>query len=205
MKTFAVIPGGGQSRRMGRPKLTLPLAGRPILDHVIGACRAAGIDAILVVIGPHVPQLVDIAQNAGGHPLLLREPTTDMRATVEVGLQWIEDNYRPSPDDDWLLIPADHPTLDPGVVRQLLQARASYPEQSIFIPTWQGKRGHPPLIGWQHVAGMRALPAGQGLHIYLRQQPAATREVPVDSPDVLVDLDTPDDYQQLLERWQGRS
>jgi molybdenum cofactor cytidylyltransferase len=195
--TFAVIPAAGKSLRMGQPKLALPLGERTILERVIASLREADVEHILVVVGPHVPQLVPLAKNAGAHVLLLPVETPDMRATVEAGLRWLEERFRPGPEDGWLLVPADHPTLDPLIIRMLLWARAEARDHSIIVPTHDGRRGHPTLIDWKHVAGMRALPAGAGLNVYLRRQTAQTREVPVESPNVLCDLDTPEDYERL--------
>jgi molybdenum cofactor cytidylyltransferase len=195
---MALVPAGGKSVRMGRPKLLLPLGGRTVLEHVIAALRGAEVEHILVVVGAHVPQLVTTAETAGAHVLLLAEETPDMRATVEHGLRWLEERFQPQPEDGWLLAPADHPTLDAAVVRSLVETRALHPARSIFLPAFQGRRGHPALIAWKHVAGMRGLPPGQGLNVYLRQQAAQTLEVPVSSTDVLCDLDTPEDYERLL-------
>jgi molybdenum cofactor cytidylyltransferase len=196
---FAVIPAAGKSERMGRPKLALPLGDRTILERVVAALREAGVEQILVVVGPHVPHLAPLAQLAGAHVLQLSEETPDMRATVLAGLRWLEERYQPQPDDGWLLVPADHPTLDPLVVRTLIRERAAARDHSIIIPTHDERRGHPTLIDWKHVAGMRALPAGSGLNVYLRQRAVETLEVPVDSPDILCDLDTPDDYERLRQ------
>ncbi len=198
--TFAVIPAAGKSMRMGRPKLALPLGGRTVLECVVGALRNAGVEHVVVVVGPHVAELAPLAKAAGGHALLLPEETADMRATVEHGLRWLEERFHPKPDDAWLLCPADHPTLAPDVVRRLLEVRAAEPHKSILVPTYQGRRGHPALIGWEHVAGMRALPPGQGLNMYLRRHAA---EVAVDCPDVLCDLDTPEDYERLCRAEQA--
>ena len=121
--TFAVIPAAGKSLRMGQPKLALPLGERTILEWVIASLRDAGVEYILVVVGPHVPQLVPLAMNAGAHVLPLPAETPDMRATVEAGLRWLEERFRPGPEDGWLLAPADHPTLDPLIIRMLLWAR----------------------------------------------------------------------------------
>jgi molybdenum cofactor cytidylyltransferase len=200
---FAVLPAAGKSTRMGRPKLLLPLGGRTVLEHVLTALRQAGVDHVLVVVGPHVPELAAVATQAGAHVCALTEETPDMRATVERGLRWLEEQLQPQPEDAWLLCPADHPTLDPAVVRQLLAEQANQPAGTIFIPSFGGRRGHPALIGWRHVAGIRELPAGVGLNVYLRQQAAVTREVPVASADVLWDLDTPEDYARLQERKGG--
>lgn len=195
--TLAVIPAAGKSVRMGRPKLALPLGDSTVLERVVASLREGGAEHVLVVVGPHVPQLLPLAGRAGAHVLHLPAETPDMRATVEAGLRWLEERFRPRPDDRWLLVPADHPTLDPSLVRLLLRLRAERPDKSIIVPTHDGRRGHPTLIDWRHVAGVRALAAGCGLNAYLRQHAAETLEVPVDSASVLCDLDTPEDYERL--------
>jgi molybdenum cofactor cytidylyltransferase len=195
--TFALLPAGGKSRRMGRTKLALPLGPRTVLEHAVAALREAGVEEVLVVVGPHVPELAPLAAAAGASVLQLREETADMRATVEHGLRWLEERFRPPPEAGWLLCPADHPALDPDVVRLLLRARAASAGHSVVVPTFGGRRGHPALIDWRHVAGMRALPPGLGLDAYLRPLRAVTLEVAVTSPGVLYDLDTPEDYERL--------
>jgi molybdenum cofactor cytidylyltransferase len=195
--TFAVIPAAGHSVRMGRPKLALPLGERTVLERVVASLREASIEHILVVIAPHVAQLAALAERAGAHVLQLPEPTPEMRATVEAGLRWIEERFHPRPDDAWLLIPADHPTLDPLLVRMLIWDRIESPGASIIVPTHSGRRGHPTLIEWKHVAGIRSLPSGEGLNVYLRRHMAETREVPIEFADILCDLDTPEEYERL--------
>ena len=197
---FALIPAGGKSSRMGTPKLSLPLGDRSVLEHVIGRLQEATIEHVLVVVGAHVPELVPLAGKAGAEVLLLSADTPDMRATVEQGLLWLEERYQPGSDDHWLLVPADHPTLEAQSVRQLLVASRQRLDCSIVVPTYRGKRGHPALISWKHVAGIRALALGLGLNVYLRQHSAETLEVPVDSATVLAHLDTPEDYERLRKQ-----
>jgi molybdenum cofactor cytidylyltransferase len=201
---FALIPAAGTSRRMGRPKLALPLGGRTVLEWVIGALRQAEVEPILVVLGPHVPDLVAPAEAAGARVHRLGFETADMRATVEAGLLWLEERYHPGPGDFWLLVPADHPTLEAGIVRQLLHARQAQADATIVIPTYEGRRGHPALIAWSHVERVRRLPPGQGLNSYFRECSQETLEVPVNSPEILVDLDTPDDYEHLLRTFRSQ-
>jgi molybdenum cofactor cytidylyltransferase len=183
---------------MGRPKLALPLGGRTVLEHVLAALRDAEVERILVVVGPHVAELGPIAAAAGAWLQKLAAATPDMRATVEAGLRWMEEHWHPSADDDWLLVPADHPALNSHVVRLLAAARKLNPGHSIFVPTHGAKRGHPTLLAWKHVAGVRAHPVGEGLNTYIRGQARETLEIPVEDPTILLDLDTPADYERLL-------
>jgi molybdenum cofactor cytidylyltransferase len=184
---------------MGRPKLALTVAGRAVLAHVLVAMRQAGVEHTLVVLGPHVAELGTVARTEGAHVLQLPQATADMRATVEQGLEWLEQNLTPRSEDAWLLVPADHPALRPEVIRLLIAARHAYPADSIFVPTYQGHRGHPTLLAWKHAAGIRAFAIGEGTNQYIRSCITQTREVPVNDPSILCDLDTPADYERVLE------
>lgn len=205
MKLFALLPAAGQSSRMGRPKLALPLGGRTVLEHVVRAFHGAGVDEVFVVLGPASAALAPLAGTAGARVLSLEHDTPDMRATVLCGLDWLEQLLHPDDADAFFLVPADHPTLDPNVIRELAQAAAGSSGPSIWIPTHGGKRGHPALIAWRHVPGLRSVPEGQGLNVYLRSQREQTQEIPSTSPEILCDLDTPDDYARLLRAWPAGS
>ncbi len=202
---YAVVPAAGRSTRMGRPKLLLPLGGVPVLRRVVDALRAGGVDRAVVVVAPRATKLARLAEDAGAIPCVLAEETPDMRATVACGLHHLEERFHPAPDDAWLLVPADHPTLSADTVRRLTAPRTAEPHFSIFLPTVRGRRGHPALVGWSHAAAVHAMPPGEGLNHYLRRQAAATCEVPVADPDILVDLDTPEDYERLRREWDGRA
>ncbi len=199
---YALLPAAGLSTRMGRPKLALPLGDRTILERVVLTVREAGVEEVLVVVGPHAPDLAPLAEGAGANALLLTGQTPDMRATVEAGLRWLEDHFHPGEQDSFLLLPADHPTLEADTVRRLLEALRLMPERSIFLPVFEGRRGHPTLIGWRHVAAIRRFPAGQGLNAYIGQHPCETQEVPVASRLVLADVDSPEDYEALRQSWE---
>jgi CTP:molybdopterin cytidylyltransferase MocA len=185
---------------MGRPKLDLPLGGRTVLERVIDALRQADTD-VLVVLAPHVADLRAAALGAGARVIQLAGPTPHMRATVEAGLGYLESVFHPNPNQPWLLAPADHPVLDGAFVRKMIEAFAQHPAHSICVPTFGGRRGHPTLIRWKHWPGIRTDPRDEGLNTYLRRFEIETLEVPADSPDVLLDLDTPEDYERLRARF----
>jgi molybdenum cofactor cytidylyltransferase len=195
--SFAVVPAAGKSTRMGRPKLALLYQGHTVLEAVIAALIAGGVENVLVVLGPHVCDLVEATHRAGARALVLANETPDMRATVAEGLRELTRAFHPRPDAVWFLAPADHPTLRPEVVRTLLAAARDDKAFSAAIPIYQGKRGHPTLLSWQHAERLETFSPTQGINAYLRQLGDALREVPVEHAEILCDLDTPEDYARL--------
>jgi molybdenum cofactor cytidylyltransferase len=196
MRTYALLPAAGTSSRMGRAKLALRLGKRTVLEHVLSTLRSANITDILVVLGPQVAELQPLALEAGAWTLLLGRQTPDMRASIECGLDWLEANLRPQQSDAFLLLPPDHPSLASEPIELIGKARRES-AASIWVPTYCGRRGHPALIGWNHVPGIRALPPDQGLNMYLRMHASETVEVACAHADILRDLDTPEDYERL--------
>jgi len=182
---------------MGRPKLALPLGDRTVLEHVVAAVHNGGVPDVIVVIGPGAASLQPLAERAGARVYLLPEDTPDMRATVQAGLAWLEQNFQPTNDDAWLLLPADHPTLHGDVIQNLVEVARWQKSYSIFVPVHNGRRGHPTLFRWNLVVALRAFREGEGLNAFIRSRPSETREIPWSSAEVLRDLDTPEDYERL--------
>lgn len=60
-KRIAIILAAGQSTRMKteRPKVLHEICGRPMLDFVLDACREAGIEKIIVVVGFGKSQIIE--------------------------------------------------------------------------------------------------------------------------------------------------
>ena len=194
-RIFALIPAAGKSVRMGRPKLALPLGDRTVLEprHRGAAWRW----------GPRHPGRPRPARRRAGrqgqrrrcgsagtrrrnarHARHPRTRTSVAGATSTASCR----RFFPL---------ATRRSSHPGhrCHWRLCRASRQHPEASILVPTFAGKRGHPTLIGWHHVPGIRTWPANEGLNAYLRQQ--QVHEVEVNTEEVLRDLDTPEDYKRL--------
>ena len=184
---------------MGRPKLMLPLGETTVIARVLQALAASGVAATYVLVRADDQALIDEVQKHSGRAVITPEATRDMRQSVQKLLDAIVDESFPQETDGWLLCPADHPLLDSEIVSALLREFAANPT-GIVVPSRHGRRGHPTVFSWPLAREVERIPADQGVNWMLRQFSGHVRQVDVDSTDIFVDLDTPDDYERLKKR-----
>lgn len=196
---FAIIPAAGHSRRMGRPKLLLPWRGTTVIAHLVSELQAAGVTRIYVVLRANDEALYSAVGAANAIPVQPLIDPPDMRTSVEHGLKFAAEEPESSAGAGWLLIPADHPIVSRTTVIEL-QANWQPDQRQILIPTYQGRRGHPTLFSSHFASEVPTIPADCGLNWLVRQNESVIREVPVTDSGVIVDLDTPEDYESLLRR-----
>lgn len=80
----AIIPCGGKGTRMlaisrGVAKELLPIAGEPVLAHVLRECAASGIEQALVVVSPDKQSVVTFARSMAG--------ASGMPASIDTAVQ----------------------------------------------------------------------------------------------------------------------
>ena len=199
----AIIPAAGLSRRMGQPKLLLPWRGDTVIGHLVRELQAANVSQIFVVIRSSDDSLAKAVIKTGATPVLPPVDPPDMRSSVEWGLQaaygLLDNPIHLDATSGWLLIPADHPIVSHQTI-EALRAAWQPGQRQILVPTYSGRRGHPTLFSANFVSDVNQIPLDCGLNWVLKQHAASIIEIPVADPGILVDLDTPEDYQALLAR-----
>lgn len=201
-RLFAVIPAAGHSRRMGRPKLLLPLGGQTVLQRLLAVLVHSAIVERFVVVRPNDHPLIEAVHAAGATTVVPATEPPEMRVSIEHALRAIEERHHPDADDGWILIPADHPTLDAVITHQLI-TRWQRDRPAIFIPTHAGRRGHPTFFRWDLVDKVFELPSDAGLNRLVKERARDVVEVEVDDASILIDLDTPVDYAALCQRFES--
>lgn len=200
----ALVPAAGRSERMGRPKLILGLGNESVIQRVVRALEEGGAEHV-VVIAPPVGQegavvLANHARVEGALVLHLDQPTQDMRATVEFGLDAIE--AHDLTPDGLLLTPGDIPGLSAEVVRRVVERFRADPRR-IVIPEHEGRRGHPVAIPWPLATAIPDLPPGVGVNALIEAHAERVSRVAAVEADFLTDLDTVEDYRRWVARDQA--
>jgi CTP:molybdopterin cytidylyltransferase MocA len=188
----AIVLAAGYSRRMGAFKPLLPFGSTTIIEAVLATLREAGIETIRVVVGWNAQILIPVLERCGATWVCNERFAEGMYASVQIGVRNL------SPDvAAFFLLPGDLPLVRSATLARLAAEWDARP-QGILYPCHQGARGHPPLIAADYIPEiLTAEPAG-GLRELLERHAGAARGVECDDPGILIDLDTPEEYQQSL-------
>jgi molybdenum cofactor cytidylyltransferase len=197
MGTAAMVLSGGESSRFGgAPKALLPIDERSAVRRVVELCLDGGFDPVEVVVGPHRGP---IARELSG----LAVDLVDAERWREGRTGSIQDGIEALPPEaDILLWPIDHPFVGARTVDALLAARASDLLGVWFIPTFEGRGGHPILWRSSVRTAVLELRPDAPLRSLLPEFGPQVRRVPVDDPGVAHPVDTPEAYRAGLELWQ---
>jgi molybdenum cofactor cytidylyltransferase len=191
----AIILAGGLSTRMKQLKPLLPLGGETIADRVIDLFLNAGADVFLVAGYRHD----DVAAGIKKRDItIVDNPDYEqgMFSSVKAGIQRLEPRY-----EAFFISPVDIPLVSPSTIGRLMAVAAENPGKIIY-PVFGEKRGHPPLIPSALAPAILGWKKGGGLKAVLKSREALAFEVPVPDSFILFDIDTPEDYAELLERWK---
>jgi molybdenum cofactor cytidylyltransferase len=191
----AVLLAAGGSSRMGQPKQLLPFGRGTLVEAALRPfLLAASVDKVIVVVGHRadavvravaVDERVSIVENRGW-----RE---GMASSIRTAMRWV-----PPRTEAILLGLGDQPRVPVAVVDRLVAGfRAAKPAPHVLIPTFHGRRGHPVLFAGTLRRALLELDGDQGARGLVRGLGDAVKEVPVQSPGVLLDCDTPEEYAAL--------
>lgn len=190
----AIVLAAGESKRMGTPKLLLPYRGATIIESVLAAVTASGVDATTVVVGAGRRA---IRKTISRFPVSVAINTRfrrGMLSSVQKGISSLPRGFRAA-----VVVLADQPDITPGVINALIAAwrRA---DKGIAVPVFGGKRGHPLLLDLRYRRDVDRLSPETGLRGLLAVHPDDVLEVDMPDDRVLADIDTPDDYRKAASR-----
>lgn len=197
----AVVLAAGKSTRMGRPKATLPLNGDTFLTRIIRTFREAGVDDVIVVVGHEAADVVEAVETRGLPARFVMNPEYEsgQLSSLLAGLSAVD---RPG-TAALLLTLVDVPMIDVSTVRAVLE-RYRLTHAAIVRPVTGPLHGHPVLIDRRLFQELRRADAASGgAKPIVRAHASAAGDVTVDDPGAFLDVDTPDEYAQLLETFRS--
>ncbi|MFP6701132.1 MAG: nucleotidyltransferase family protein [Planctomycetaceae bacterium] len=199
-RLVVIVPAAGHSRRMGCPKLLLPLGDRPVIARLVEAFAGSSVLGVLVVVRADDDELAGVAESSGAIVVRPAEPPADMKASVALGLEEMRRRWPGDDVDGWMLVPGDHPVLDSVLIERVITAWSST-RPPVLVPTSGGRRGHPTVFARRVADELSSIPSGAGLNHLVAGYGDQVEEVELGRSEVLLDLDTPEQYAELCRRF----
>ncbi len=183
----AIVLAAGKSERMGRPKALLPIRGRTFLQNILDAISRTSIEDTIVVLGHHRDQI----ERSLSLPSVVFNPDYErgMITSFQAGIRKLSWETAGA-----FLFLVDHPLVESTTIESMIMNLAP---NRIVLPTFERRRGHPVLFSSEVVEEILALGPSEGANIVVRKNPDRIIEVPVNAPGILVDIDTPEQFERL--------
>ena len=174
MGVAGLVLAAGEGRRFGGPKAPVVIDGERLVDRAVRVLREGGCEPVYVVLGAWVGEV------PGAIVVVNPDWAEGMGSSLRVGLGAMD-------ADRVVVTLVDLPGLTPAAVARMVAEPAR-----IAQATYDGVRGHPVLLGREHVAGVVDVAVGdRGARDYLKAQGGAVVTVEVGDVASGEDLDAP--------------
>lgn len=189
----AILLAAGFSSRMGRLKALLPWQGMPLIAYQIEQMQKAGINEIIIVLGFKAHQLQEIVSTYDVTTVFNEDYAHGKSTSIQKGASCITD------DTEAIVVSAVDQPVSSHTLRTLLN-NLKITKAKVVIPVYQKKRGHPILF---HGSIKRDLlevnEQTKGLRHVIRKYDGQIAYVSVNDSDILLNLNSPDEYKNSLQ------
>ena len=187
-----IILSAGESKRMGTPKQLLPWRNTIILQQVIDNASASQLGMLLLILGSSADAIAaKITTTSKTRILINHDFKAGMSSSVKCGIK-----NAPTDAEAYMLLLGDQPFIGPDIIDKLIHSYGAG-RHGIVVPVYNGQRGHPVIFDSRYKQELLAI-NGQGAKEVTEKHAPDIFEVQVDAPDVLADIDTPQDYRKAL-------
>jgi molybdenum cofactor cytidylyltransferase len=191
-KVTGIILAAGTSTRMGRTKQLLPFRGQTILECVVDNALASDLHQVVVVLGHDSEALERLLTNRDITVIHNHHYEKGQSSSLKVGLRILTEEV-----DAALFLLGDQPLITPEIINLLLAAYKSSP-CPIVLPVFKGRRGNPALFSRETFPRLATLKENCGARTLFEEYAERILKVPVSDPAIHFDIDTEENYRQLL-------
>ncbi|SFI01277.1 CTP:molybdopterin cytidylyltransferase MocA [Tindallia magadiensis] len=190
-----IILAAGYSSRMKAFKPLLPFGSVTVIEYIIQTFLDAGIDHIYVVTGFRKDELEVILKKYPVNIVINQHYDQGMYSSIKEGVRGLQKKHKA-----FLLHPVDIPLVKVSTIETIV---ASYREtnKGIIYPSYQMKKGHPPVISSKYITGLLNFDGTGGLKAFLRKYDDTDGHfVNVEDEGILLDMDYYKDYEVLKKQ-----
>jgi molybdenum cofactor cytidylyltransferase len=185
-----IVLGAGASRRLGRPKQTLPLGDTTLLGYVLREAEASALERIVLVVGGAADEALAAVEPSRAAVARNDSYASGCASSLLAGLDAAGET------EAIMLLLGDMPGVGAATIDAVAAAwESERPWAS--VTSYRGRRGHPFVFAQSVFADLRALHGDKAVWKLIEQRPEGVLEVPVDRA-LPRDVDSWDDYEAVL-------
>jgi molybdenum cofactor cytidylyltransferase len=174
--------------------MLLPFQGKTVIESVLEEALLSRLDKVLVILGSDREVIQEKIQSLPAETCFNPGYKKGMLSSVHAGLK----NLKAGTNAVCLLL-GDQPHIRAAVIDHLIEA-FDKSKQRIVIPVYSGRRGHPVIFSADYTREIFTLNPDIGLRELMQRHPGDIFEVDIQAPEILKDLDTPEDYERLRKK-----
>ena len=191
----AIVLAAGSSQRMGEHnKLHLPIDGVALLRRSLQTLLAANIDELVVVLGHEQESTRALVDDLPLQIVCNEAHSSGQMTSVHCGLAALENNH-----GGVIIALGDQPALTVADINYLIDAYQQRSGGEVVVPTFAGQRGNPIIISESCRADILAGTRNLGCRKFIDKNPELVCKVEMPGPGVLIDLDTPQEYENYCK------
>ncbi|MBD2249088.1 nucleotidyltransferase family protein [Nostoc sp. FACHB-888] len=188
-----IILAAGASVRMGTPKQLLRYGEQSLIGHIVEVANASVCHPIIVVLGPYSERIKPEINSEEVH--IVENPLfgEGISSSIRVGIQAL--NLINKEAKSVVLMVCDQPFISPQLINQLVEVYETT-LKPIVASQYANTLGVPALFNRTLFAKLTTLSGTDGARQIIKKYLGEVLAIPFS--EGVFDLDTPDDYEQLL-------
>ena len=195
---YAIILAAGVSRRFApKNKLFLSCGRETILGTSVRNTLNSRVNGIVVVVGHQADRVEELLKKYSCPAVLNPDYREGMGSSVIVGIDYWLGRIDADLDAGFLFALGDQPFIPTSVIDDVI-GKYRDTRADIVVPVFNGRRGHPSIFNRKYADEIRAAAGRWGAREVLLRHPDKILTVPVDTEGVVLDIDTPEDYEKAV-------
>ena len=188
-----LLLAAGNSIRMGRPKHLMTWGDKTLLEHQITTLLKTG-QEVIVILGAYEERIIPNIEKLPIITFINKDWEKGMGDSIAYGIKMLNEKF---PTVDGVLISLiDQPLVTKSHFIEMLNAFQPKNKQIIVSKSASGWEGVPVLFDSYYFNALQKLNGEEGARKILKRN--RNRIKFIDGGDLLIDIDTPNDYNQLL-------